>query len=365
MGDRRARLPGDGPAHARAGQGGPRAEPLGSIAVKAIGIAAGWGIATYILNDNRSFAGAVKKLTACRSPSRHAGHGRRAAPDALAHAWGRHVYAVGGNAEAARRAGINVEWVKMSCFIMCGVVACLAGMALGSQLNSVCPQTGGNDTLLRAVGAAAIGGVSLFGGRGKLLYPVVGGLVVATIDNGLGLMGKVAGSTSRSPARSSSCRASCCSSRRRSTRSPASGRRRRWRRPLGRPSEQPRSSSAVEGVRQAAGTRRSPPSRAATPPRHATYADEHGVPRAIEGYDAMLGDADSTPSTSRLPNGMHHDWTMRALEAGKHVLCEKPYTRRADEAVEAFGARGGRRPACCRRRSCGATTRRRSSCARR
>jgi D-xylose transport system permease protein len=74
---------------------------------------------------------------------------------------------------------------------MCGVVACLAGMALGSQLNSVSPQTGGNDTLLRAVGAAAIGGVSLFGGRGKLLYPVVGGLVVATIDNGLGLMGKV------------------------------------------------------------------------------------------------------------------------------------------------------------------------------
>ena len=64
-------------------------------------------------------------------------------------------------------------------------------MALGSQLNSVSPQTGGNDTLLRAVGAAAIGGVSLFGGRGKLIYPVVGGLVVATIDNGLGLMGTV------------------------------------------------------------------------------------------------------------------------------------------------------------------------------
>jgi D-xylose transport system permease protein len=79
----------------------------------------------------------------------------------------------------------------MSCFIMCGVVACLAGMALGSQLNSVSPQTGGNDTLLRAVGAAAIGGVSLFGGRGRLIYPVVGGLVVAMIDNGLGLMGTI------------------------------------------------------------------------------------------------------------------------------------------------------------------------------
>ena len=81
------------------------------------------------------------------------------------------MYAVGGNAEAARRAGINVVWVKMACFIMTGFVACLAGMALGSQLNSVSPQTGGNDTLLRAVGAAAIGGVSLFGGRGKLHLP--------------------------------------------------------------------------------------------------------------------------------------------------------------------------------------------------
>ncbi len=171
---------------------GLAAEPVGSIAIKAIALAAAWGIGTYILNDNRSFAGAVRILEGVPI----------AVPVVLGTVvvlhlmlsrttWGRHVYAVGGNAEAARRAGINVVWVKMSCFIMCGVVACLAGMALGSQLNSVSPQTGGNDTLLRAVGAAAIGGVSLFGGRGKLLYPVVGGLVVATIDNGLGLMGKV------------------------------------------------------------------------------------------------------------------------------------------------------------------------------
>ena len=171
---------------------GLASEPLGSIAIKAIALAAAWGFGTYILNDNRSFAGAIKKLDGVPI----------AVPVVLGTVvvlhlmlsrttWGRHVYAVGGNAEAARRAGINVVWVKMSCFIMCGVVACLAGMALGSQLNSVSPQTGGNDTLLRAVGAAAIGGVSLFGGRGKLLYPFVGGLVVATIDNGLGLMGKV------------------------------------------------------------------------------------------------------------------------------------------------------------------------------
>jgi D-xylose transport system permease protein len=170
---------------------GLSSEPIGSIAIKAGILAVGWGVATYLLNDNRSFS-SIRKLDGVPI----------AVPVVLGTVfvlhmllsrttWGRHVYAVGGNAEAARRAGINVVWTKMSCFIMTGIVACLAGMALGSQLNSVSPQTGGNDTLLRAVGAAAIGGVSLFGGRGKLLYPVVGGLVVATIDNGLGLMGKV------------------------------------------------------------------------------------------------------------------------------------------------------------------------------
>jgi len=167
-------------------------EPIGAIAVKAGVVALSWGIGTYILNQNRSFAGSIRKLEGVPI----------AVPVVLGTVvvlhmllsrttWGRHVYAVGGNTEAARRAGINVVWVKMSRFIMCGMVACLAGMALASQLNSVSPQTGGNDTLLRAVGAAAIGGVSLFGGRGKLIYPVIGGLVVATIDNGLGLMGTV------------------------------------------------------------------------------------------------------------------------------------------------------------------------------
>jgi D-xylose transport system permease protein len=173
----------------RAGLAG---EPLGSILVKAAAIALLWGAATYVLNQNRSFVGATRTLEGVPV----------AVPVVLGlvvclhfllsrTSWGRHVYAVGGNVEAARRAGINVVWVKMSCFIMCGAVACLAGMALASQLNSVSPQTGGNDTLLRAVGAAAIGGVSLFGGKGKMIYPVVGGLVVATIDNGLGLMGEI------------------------------------------------------------------------------------------------------------------------------------------------------------------------------
>jgi D-xylose transport system permease protein len=104
-------------------------------------------------------------------------------------AWGRHVYAVGGNAEAARRAGINVASIKLSCFIMCSMLAGFAGILISSRDNSVSPTTGGQQTLLYAVGAAVIGGTSLFGGKGRVIDPVIGGLVVAVIANGMGLLG--------------------------------------------------------------------------------------------------------------------------------------------------------------------------------
>ena len=105
--------------------------------------------------------------------------------------WGRHLYAVGGNAEAARRAGISVMRIKMSAFIVCSMLAGIAGFVLASRLNSVAPDTGGNDTLLIAVGAAVIGGTSLFGGRGRIVNAIVGGLVFALINNGLPLLGKI------------------------------------------------------------------------------------------------------------------------------------------------------------------------------
>jgi D-xylose transport system permease protein len=103
-------------------------------------------------------------------------------------AFGRHVYAVGGNAEAARRAGINVPRVKLLCFVICSTLAAVGGFLLASYDNSVSPTTGGSDTLLYAVGAAVIGGTSLFGGKGKILDPVLGGLVIAVIINGMGLL---------------------------------------------------------------------------------------------------------------------------------------------------------------------------------
>ena len=104
-------------------------------------------------------------------------------------AFGRHIYAVGGNAEAARRAGINVKRVRISAFVICSALAAIAGMIFASRQNSISPTTGGSSTLLYAVGAAVIGGTSLFGGRGKMRDAVLGGLVVATIDNGMGLLG--------------------------------------------------------------------------------------------------------------------------------------------------------------------------------
>jgi D-xylose transport system permease protein len=108
-------------------------------------------------------------------------------------AFGRHVYAVGGNAEAARRAGINVPNIKTACFIIGSTMAVVAGILLASRDNSVSPTTGGAQTLLYAVGAAVIGGTSLFGGRGKVYDAVTGGLVVAIIANGLPLVTQKSG----------------------------------------------------------------------------------------------------------------------------------------------------------------------------
>ena len=108
-------------------------------------------------------------------------------------AFGRHIYAVGGNAEAARRAGINVKRVRISAFVICSALASIAGMIFASRQNSISPTTGGSSTLLYAVGAAVIGGTSLFGGKGKMRDAILGGLVVAVIDNGMGLLGYAAG----------------------------------------------------------------------------------------------------------------------------------------------------------------------------
>ena len=103
--------------------------------------------------------------------------------------FGRHVYAVGGNAEASRRAGIDVTKIRVAVFVIGSSLAAISGIVAAARLGSVAPGSGGGNTLLYAVGAAVIGGTSLFGGRGRVRDAVLGGLVVAIIANGLGLLG--------------------------------------------------------------------------------------------------------------------------------------------------------------------------------
>jgi D-xylose transport system permease protein len=107
--------------------------------------------------------------------------------------FGRHVYAVGGNQEAARRAGINVDRVKIICFALCSLMAVIGGIILASRLRSVDTNTGGGQALLYPIAAAVIGGTSLFGGRGTMKAALLGALVMIGIDNGLGLLGLSSG----------------------------------------------------------------------------------------------------------------------------------------------------------------------------
>jgi D-xylose transport system permease protein len=103
--------------------------------------------------------------------------------------FGRYVYAVGGNAEAARRAGINVDRIRIYCFMICSLMAAIGGIILASRLRSVDTNAGGGSILLYSIAAAVIGGTSLFGGRGHIKSALLGALVISSIDNGLGLLG--------------------------------------------------------------------------------------------------------------------------------------------------------------------------------
>nr|WP_051737955.1 ABC transporter permease [Pseudonocardia halophobica] len=102
--------------------------------------------------------------------------------------FGRHVYAVGGNREAARRAGIDVVRIRAAVFVISSAFAAIGAIVYSSKVGSVSPAAGGGNTLLFAVGAAVIGGTSLFGGRGRVSNAVIGGAVLATVENGLGLL---------------------------------------------------------------------------------------------------------------------------------------------------------------------------------
>jgi D-xylose transport system permease protein len=159
--------------------------------IRIAAIAIGGGVVVFILNLDRS----VSILPISGVPI--------VVPIALVLLWagtflldrtrfGRHLYAVGGNPEAARRAGIKVASVRIVAFILCSTLSVVSGVFDASRIGSV-DSGAGKAIVLSGVAAAVVGGVSLFGGRGRLVHAAIGAFVIAVIDNGLGLLGLPAG----------------------------------------------------------------------------------------------------------------------------------------------------------------------------
>ena len=101
---------------------------------------------------------------------------------------GRYIYAIGGNAEAARRAGVAVNRYRLMAFMMTGLISGIAELVYASNLNGANDSINGGTLVLYAVASAVIGGTSLFGGRGKMVHALIGGFVIATIYNGMALI---------------------------------------------------------------------------------------------------------------------------------------------------------------------------------
>jgi len=175
-------------------------EPMSVMGVKILGLAVVTVLAVYALSINRA---------ANKTPVLHYVNGQyvKVAPPALEGVpwvvpimlicfailtfllnrtrYGRHVYAVGGNEEAARRAGIAVDRIRISVFVICSLMAAIGGIEIASNVGGVSEQSYNGNILLLAVGAAVIGGTSLFGGRGRVIDAIIGGAVVEVIQNGL------------------------------------------------------------------------------------------------------------------------------------------------------------------------------------
>jgi D-xylose transport system permease protein len=180
---------------------GLNAEPISLVAIKVGALAIGSALVVYLLNSDRAlnsgksqFVNQGGKLVKVTVPPLEGVPW--IVPLTLGFfvvltflltrtRYGRHVYAVGGNTEAARRAGIPVDRIRISVFVVNSVMASVAGLLLASFTTSVDQGEGGGNVLLLAVGAAVIGGTSLFGGKGRPLDAIIGGLVVAVIANGM------------------------------------------------------------------------------------------------------------------------------------------------------------------------------------
>lgn len=176
---------------ARRAKSGLVNKPISLLIIKLVAMGTIGAIVVYILNENRSAS--VKPIAGVPI----------VIPIVIAiifigtivldrTKFGRHLYAVGGNPEAARRAGIKVGRIRITAFVITSVLAVLAGLFHVSRIGVV-EAAAGRTIVLSGVAAAVVGGVSLFGGRGRLIHAALGALVISIIDNGLGLLGFSAG----------------------------------------------------------------------------------------------------------------------------------------------------------------------------
>ncbi|WP_458042479.1 MULTISPECIES: sugar ABC transporter permease [Bacteria] len=150
-----------------------------SIAVRALLLLAGLGAAAWYLNLSRGVGFSFLLFVLLIAVADFALTRTR---------WGRAVYAVGGSVEAARRAGIRVDRIYLSAFVLCSTLAATGGILAAARLGAVSQSSGTADTNLNAIAAAVIGGASLFGGRGTAWAALLGILVIQSISSGLTLL---------------------------------------------------------------------------------------------------------------------------------------------------------------------------------
>jgi simple sugar transport system permease protein/D-xylose transport system permease protein len=158
---------------------GLSAQPVAALALRSGVVLVGLGLAVWYLNLGRGIGWMVVLFVALVLVLHYA---------LTRTAWGRSLFAVGGNAEAARRAGIAVNRVYTSAFVLCSALAALGGVLAAARLAAANQASGGGDVNLNAIAAAVIGGTSLFGGRGSAFAALLGIIVIQSISSGLTLL---------------------------------------------------------------------------------------------------------------------------------------------------------------------------------
>ena len=164
----------------RRGRAGLETEDALVFGIRSIAVAAGVLVAVYVLNQDRGVPLAVVILLAFVGGFAFVTKRTR---------FGRHIYAVGGNAEAARRSGINVVRVRMAVFMISSMMAAIGGIMAASRLLAVNQSSGSGEVLLFAIAGPVVAGVSLFGGRGTVWAALLGAILIGSISNGMDLLG--------------------------------------------------------------------------------------------------------------------------------------------------------------------------------